>query len=99
MKRFLFISFTLLVLGAAAAVGGLFIVLNHYGRDLPDYSQLATYEPPTTTRIYAGNGRLLAEHAVEHRLFVPIEVIPQPIIDAFLAAEDKNFYEIGRAHV
>ena len=64
----------------------------HYGRDLPDYRQVAHYEPPVTTRVYAGDGRLVAEYATEKRSFVPIGAIPQRVIDAFLAAEDKNFF-------
>ena len=93
MKRFLLITFSVLIVLAGSAIAGLFVLLSQYGRDLPDYSQLADYQPPTTTRIYAGDGRLLAEHALQHRLFVPIEAIPNPVIEAFLAAEDKNFYD------
>jgi len=80
--------FLFAILGAAAVLG----VFYHYGRDLPDYHQLAHYEPPVTTRVYAGDGRLVAEYATEKRSFVPIAAIPQRVIDAFLAAEDKNFY-------
>src|SRR5690606_24247511 len=63
-----------------------------YGRDLPDYTQLKKYEPPIVTRIYAGDGRLLAEYAQEKRIFVPVEVIPDLVKNAFIAAEDQNFY-------
>lgn len=76
-------------LGFAAALGVFF----YFGRGLPDYQQLANYEPPTVTRFYAGDGRLLSEYAVEKRVFVPVEAIPKRVIKAFLAAEDKNFYE------
>jgi penicillin-binding protein 1A len=93
MTRFLFRTaatlVALILVGALAALG----LLSHYDADLPDHRQLATYEPPVTTRVYAGDGRLLAEYAAEKRVFVPIQQIPQQIIDAFLAAEDKNFYE------
>ena len=65
---------------------------NQFSHDLPDYQQLADYEPPIVTRVHAGDGRLLAEYASEKRVFVPIEAIPKRVIDAFLAAEDKNFY-------
>lgn len=78
----------MLLIGA----GGVLYVFYHYGRDLPDYQQLAEYRPPTVTRIYAGDGRLLAEYAREKRIFVPIEAIPKRVVKAFLAAEDKNFY-------
>jgi penicillin-binding protein 1A len=64
----------------------------HFSRGLPDYKQLASYEPPIVTRVHAGDGRLLAEYASERRVFVPIAAIPPRVIDAFLAAEDKNFY-------
>ncbi|MEM8948297.1 MAG: penicillin-binding protein 1A [Pseudomonadota bacterium] len=85
-------SFVLLVLGALAAGGGLLYLLHKYGNDLPDYRQLADYQPPTVTRIHAGDGSLLAEYAQEKRVFVPIESMPERLIQAFLAAEDKNFY-------
>src|SRR5207302_908779 len=68
------------------------ITLWYFGRDLPDYQQLAHYQPPIMTRVHAGDGRLLAEYATERRIFVPIQAIPKPVINAFLSAEDKNFY-------
>ncbi len=81
-----------LLLAVAGAGGGLFIFYK-YGRDLPDYTQLATYRPPVMTRVHAADGSLLAEYAREHRVFVPIEVIPKTLIQAFLSAEDKNFFD------
>ena len=80
-----------LVLALAGAGGGIF-VFSHYGRDLPQYDQLKDYEPPTVTRVHAGDGRLLAEYARQKRVFVPVEAMPKRLINAFLAAEDKNFY-------
>ena len=82
-----------LVLLAALAGGAIAFVFFHYGRDLPDHNQLAAYEPPVMTRVHAGDGRLLAEHAREKRLFVPVSAMPQRVVQAFLAAEDKSFYE------
>lgn len=79
-------------LGAIAAVGGAALLFAHYGRDLPDYTQLKNYEPPIVTRIYAGDGRLLAEYAQEKRVFVPVGAMPAMVKNAFLAAEDQNFY-------
>ena len=79
----------LLLIGAGAVFG----VFWHYGRGLPDYQQLAKYEPPMVTRVHAGDGRLMAELAKEKRVFVPIEAIPTLIVKAFLSAEDKKFYE------
>jgi len=81
------------VIGAIIAAAGILFVLTTYGRDLPDYNQLADYEPPVLTRIYAGDGSVLREYAREKRLFIPIEAVPRQVIHAFLSAEDKNFYD------
>lgn len=74
------------------AVGAVLWVFWEFGRDLPDYTQLADYEPPVTTRVHAGDGSLLAEYAVQRRVFVPVDTIPEMVKNAFLSAEDKNFY-------
>ena len=81
-----------LALLAVLAGAGLLYLLNSYGGGLPDHRQLADYEPPTATRIHAGDGRLLAEYARQNRVFVPSEAIPERLKQAFVAAEDKNFY-------
>lgn len=81
------------VLGVLAVAAGILFVLMTYGRDLPDYSQLADYEPPVLTRIYAGDGSVLREYAREKRLYIPIEAVPKQVVQAFLSAEDKNFYD------
>lgn len=60
---------------------------------LPDYHQLENYEPPVTTRLFAGDGQVMMEYAAEKRLFVPIEKIPDRVKLAFIAAEDKHFYQ------
>lgn len=64
-------------------------------QDLPDYTKLANYEPPVMTRVHAGDGELIGEFARERRLYVPISAIPPRVVEAFLAAEDKNFYSHG----
>ena len=74
--------------GALATAGFVYWVT----RDLPSYETLAHYEPPITTRVYGGNGLLIGEYARERRLFVPIDQIPDRVKQAFIAAEDKNFY-------
>ncbi len=61
-------------------------------QELPDYRQLEDYAPPITTRLYAGDGQVLMEYAAEKRFFVPEEKIPSLVKNAFIAAEDKNFY-------
>ncbi len=84
--------FGLLLVLAVVGAGGVVYIFYRFGGDLPEYSQLADYQPPVMTRVHAGDGRLLAEYAVEKRIFVPIRAIPRRVINAFLAAEDKNFY-------
>lgn len=79
-----------LVLGVAAAAA---LYLGHVSRDLPDYEVLASYSPPVTTRVHAGNGELMAEYARERRLYLPIQAIPDRVKAAFISAEDKNFYQ------
>ena len=87
--------------GAAAmvlGVGGLIAAAIYVVRateDLPDYEQLAEYQPAIMSRVHAGDGRLIAEYAREHRVFLPVENISPTLINAFLAAEDKDFYEHG----
>src|ERR1700756_5662971 len=89
---FLFAAGTVLFLVGVAATAGL---IWHFSKDLPDYSQLQDYEPPVMTRIHASDGSLLGEYAKERRLYLPIQAVPKLVINAFLAAEDKNFYEHG----
>jgi penicillin-binding protein 1A len=89
---FLFTAGTILFVVGVAATAGL---LWHYSKDLPDYSQLQDYEPPVLTRVHANDGSLIGEYARERRLYIPIQAVPKLVINAFLAAEDKNFYEHG----
>ena len=89
---FLFAAGTILfIVGVTAAAG----LLWHFSKDLPDYSQLQDYEPPVMTRVHAADGSLLAEYAKERRLYIPIQAVPKLVINAFISAEDKNFYEHG----
>ena len=74
----------------ALTVGAIFWM---YGRDLPSHESLAEYTPPTISRIYSGQGRIIDEFAKERRLFAPADTIPDLIKQAFVSAEDKNFYE------
>src|SRR5947208_3832027 len=88
----LFAAGTIIFVAAVAAAAGL---LWHYSQSLPDYSQLQDYEPAVMTRVHASDGSLLAEYARERRLYIPIQAVPKLVINAFIAAEDKNFYEHG----
>ena len=92
MLRFIAYVFMSVTMVALVGAGGVLYVLYHFGRDLPDYHQLAIYAPPTVTRVHAGDGRLLAEYAIEKRVFVPVAAMPRRVVNAFLAAEDKNFF-------
>jgi penicillin-binding protein 1A len=88
----LFAAGTILFVAAVAAAAAL---LWHYSQSLPDYSQLQDYEPAVMTRVHAADGSLLAEYARERRLYIPIQAVSKLVINAFIAAEDKNFYEHG----
>ncbi len=91
--KFAAISLVTLTIICALFCGAIAYMFYHFGRDLPDHQQLARYEPPIMTRVHAANGKLLAEYAREERVFVPLKAMPENIKNAFLAAEDKNFYE------
>ncbi|KKB11225.1 penicillin-binding protein [Devosia geojensis] len=77
---------------ALGAVGAAAVYLTTVTAALPDYTVLKDYQPPVTTRVHAADGTLLAEFARERRLFQPIETVPPLLVQAFLAAEDKDFY-------
>jgi penicillin-binding protein 1A len=84
----------LVVAGAAALLAvcvGVFYIYQ-ITRDLPSVDALKNYNPPVTTRVYAGDGTILGEYARERRIFVPIEFVPKLVVEAFTSAEDKNFF-------
>ena len=64
----------------------------YFSIGLPDYKKLSNYQPPISSRVYSNDGKLIAEYALEKRLFVPFESIPEKVINSFLSAEDKNFF-------
>ncbi len=86
---FLFATGAILFILGAIGVAGLVYA---YNKDLPDYTQLKNYEPPIMTRVHAGDGSLLAEYSHERRLYLPSNAIPSLVKQAFISAEDKNFY-------
>ncbi len=90
-RIFLFIGLTTAGLVIAAVAASAFYIYS-VTRDLPSVEALQHYEPPVTTRVYAGNGSLLGEYARQRRIFVPIDFVPRLVIDAFTSAEDKNFF-------
>ncbi|WP_264213192.1 penicillin-binding protein 1A [Leisingera thetidis] len=85
----IFSTITLGVAMVALTIGAVFWI---YGRDLPSHESLAQYQPPTISRIYSGEGHLIDEFAKERRLFTPSHEIPDLVKQAFISAEDKNFY-------
>lgn len=74
-----------------AGLGGLGF-LYYFARGLPNHHELETYTPSLVSRVFSSDGGLVAEYAVERRFFIPVEAIPERVIRAFLAAEDKNFF-------
>ena len=64
----------------------------YFSIGLPDYKKLSNYQPPISSRVYSEDGKLIAEYAIQKRFFVPYESIPDVIINSFLSAEDKNFF-------
>ena len=81
-----FISFFLLL--AIISLG----ILWNFSNSIPDYKFLKSYKPPVSSKVYSGNGDLVADFSTEKRIFVPYSSIPKNVINAFLSAEDKNFF-------
>ncbi|HEV7544128.1 MAG TPA: transglycosylase domain-containing protein, partial [Reyranella sp.] len=85
----------LLAFATAALIVGTGLVAGlfwHFSHGLPDHKQLADYQPATVSRLYASDGRLLAEYAREKRVFVPVAAMPKRVLQAFVAAEDQRFF-------
>lgn len=93
MVRFLYNFFIVILFCVFIGLSAVAYIFWQFSHDLPDYTSLHNYKPPITSRVHAGNGKLVAEFATQKRIFVPIEVVPKQVIQAFLSAEDKNFYE------
>ncbi|HRK97675.1 MAG TPA: penicillin-binding protein 1A [Alphaproteobacteria bacterium] len=93
LGRFFLFLISLGFIGAAAGVVLVCAIFYKYGQTLPEFSQLQDYRPPVVTRVHAGDGRFLAEFAEEKRIFVPISEIPDIVKQAFLSAEDQDFYK------
>ena len=70
----------------------IFSAFLYFSSGLPDYKKLSNYQPPISSRVYSKDGKLIAEYAIEKRLFVPYDTIPSKVINSFLSAEDKNFF-------
>ena len=88
LKNILLISISIVLLTSVLIVG----VLWTYSNDIPDYKFLKNYKPPVSSKVYSGEGELVADFSQEKRVFVPYSSIPKNVINAFLSAEDKNFF-------
>lgn len=88
ISRWAVFIFILFIVGIAGAIQAIV----YFSKDLPDYKQLENYDPPIISRIYSGSGEIMAEYANERRIYAEYKQIPDLVINAFLAAEDKNFF-------
>ncbi len=70
----------------------IFSILWTFSNNIPDYKFLKNYKPPVSSKVYSGNGDLVADFSKEKRIFVPYNSIPLNVINSFLSAEDKNFF-------
>ncbi|MBO8425161.1 MAG: PBP1A family penicillin-binding protein [Proteobacteria bacterium] len=91
-KKILRIFLNILFWCFTLSIAALAVLLLIYGNDLPDYKKLATYAPPVATRLYASDGSLLIEYAEERRVFIDFADMPSQLVNAFVAAEDQNFW-------
>ena len=92
MLNFLNFSIKFAIVFSFTIVFFAFSTLWYFSIGLPDYKKLSNYQPPISTRVYSEDSKLIAEYALEKRLFIPFESIPEKVINAFLSAEDKNFF-------
>ena len=88
VKKIFVISLSILLLILITILG----ILWSYSNNIPDYKFLKNYKPPVSSKVYSGNGDLVADFSKEKRIFVPYSSIPKNVINAFLSAEDKNFF-------
>lgn len=91
--RLLRLLMWMMLFGVVAVFVAGFLIVEKYSSELPDHETLAKYEPPIMTRVHAGDGQLISEFAEERRMFLPIQAIPDTVKQAYLSAEDKNFYK------
>ncbi len=92
MFNFLNFSVKFIIIFFVVVVFFIFSTLWYFSIGLPDYKKLNNYQPPISSRVYSEDSKLIAEYALEKRLFIPIESIPDKVINSFLSAEDKNFF-------
>jgi penicillin-binding protein 1A len=92
MLNFLNFSLKFIIAFLFIIVFFIFSTLWYFSIGLPDYKKLSDYQPPISSRVYSENSKLIAEYALEKRLFIPYESVPEKVINSFISAEDKNFF-------
>ena len=92
MFKLINISVKALIIILISAIILIFSAFFYFSSGLPDYKKLSNYQPPISSRVYSKDGKLIAEYALEKRLFVPYDSIPVKVVNSFLSAEDKTFY-------
>ena len=92
MLKFLNFSLKFVIIFSTTIIFFIFSTLWYFSVGLPDYKKLSNYQPPISSRVYSEDNKLIAEYALEKRLFIPYDSIPEKVVNAFLSAEDKNFF-------
>ena len=92
MLRFVNFSIKFLIVFSIVILIFTLSTLWYFSIGLPDYKKLSNYQPPISSRVYSADGKLIAEYAIQKRLFIPYDSIPKVVINSFLSAEDKNFF-------
>ena len=93
MIKFINFSLKYLIIFCITLIFFIFSTLWYFSAGLPDYKKLSNYQPPISSRVYSENNKLIAEYAIEKRLFIPYESIPEKVVNSFLSSEDKNFFK------
>ena len=93
MLKFINFSLKFIIIFFSIIIFFVFSTLWYFSVGLPDYKKLSNYQPPISSRVYSEDKKLIAEYAIEKRLFIPFESIPDKVVNAFLSAEDKNFFK------
>ena len=93
MKKIVDFSVKATITGLILIFFVIFSAFWYFSSGLPDFKKLNNYEPPISSRVYSKDGEIIAEYAVEKRLFIPYDSIPKEVINSFLSAEDKNFFK------
>jgi penicillin-binding protein 1A len=93
MLKFINFSIKFFIIFLIISLLFIFSTLWYFSIGLPDYKKLSNYQPPISSRVYSSDGKLIAEYALEKRLFIQFESVPKKVINSFLSAEDKNFFD------